>query len=131
MAYGCGQMVVPVWMPMGPSRVRLQSPSQLEGVPAQRPRRASEALAAGPEIVVLVARTSEDGRSLIAAVRRGASVLLDTRGLPPERAQRLVDYCTGGVLAMDGQAHRAGPNAFLFAPALARVSAAAAGRSAR
>ena len=128
-------MVIPVWMPMGPSRLRLQaqaqaqaqaqgqSPSQgrlplLQLLADQRPSQV------GPQIVVLVARSNDDGRSLIAAVRRGATVLLDTRGLSPERGQRLVDYCTGGVLAMDGQAHRAGDNAFLFAPALARVTAA-------
>ena len=73
--------------------------------------------------MVLAAGCLDDGRILIRAVRRGASVLLDTRALDQEAGQRLVDYCAGGVSAMDGQAHRAGENAFLFAPALTRVTA--------
>lgn len=99
---------------MGPSLL-LQPPR----TPVRRARPASP----GPELVVLAARCLDDGRSLIRAVRRGATVLLDTRGLDQETGQRLVDYCAGGVTAMDGQAHRAGSNAFLFAPALVRVTA--------
>jgi len=120
----CGLMVIPVWMPMGPSRQPLQAQPQL--LPLQRPAQASAPCVAGgmPELVVLDARCIGDGPTLIRAVRRGATVLLDTRALDPARAQQLVDYCAGGVVAMDGQAHRAGDNAFLFAPALARVTAA-------
>jgi FtsZ-interacting cell division protein YlmF len=99
---------------MGPSPL-----SHPQSIPAQRTRPA----AGGPELVVLAARGMDDGRTLIRAVRRGASVLLDTRGLDQPRGQRLVDFCSGGVMAMDGQALRAGENAFLFAPALARITA--------
>jgi FtsZ-interacting cell division protein YlmF len=77
----------------------------------------------GPELLLLAARGLADGHTLIRAVRRGACVLLDTRRLDRASGQRLLDYCAGGVTAMDGQAHRAGDNAFLFAPALSRVTA--------
>lgn len=99
---------------MGPSLL-LQPQSSL----APRVRPATP----GPELLVLAARGLDDGRCLIRAVRRGATVLLDTRALDQAMGQRLVDYCAGGVSAMDGQAHRAGDNAFLFAPALVRVTA--------
>jgi FtsZ-interacting cell division protein YlmF len=91
--------------------------------PKTEPVRRAQRSNRGPELVVLAAGGSGDGRTLIRAVRRGASVLLDTRHLDLVNGQRLVDYCAGGVCAMDGQADRAGDNAFLFAPALVRVTA--------
>ena len=78
---------------------------------------------AGPEILVLGAVGFDDGRTLIEAVRRGVTVLLDTRSLIGSYRQRLLDYCAGAVNAMDGQAHRAGEDTYLFAPALARIQA--------
>jgi cell division inhibitor SepF len=91
--------------------------------PKTEPVRRAQRSNPGPELVVLAARGFGDGRTLIRAVRRGSTVLLDTRQLDAMTGQRLVDYCAGGVIAMDGQAHRAGDNAFLFAPALVRVTA--------
>lgn len=75
----------------------------------------------GAEILVLAAGSFDDGRALIQAVRRGSTVLLDTRSVRGSYRQRLLDYCSGGVRAMDGQTHRAGADTYLFAPALARI----------
>lgn len=77
----------------------------------------------GPEILVLEAAGFDDGRTLIEAVRRGVTVLLSTSSVVGSYRQRLLDYCVGGVSAMDGQAHHAGEDTYLFAPALARIRA--------
>jgi cell division inhibitor SepF len=81
--------------------------------------------AAQPEVVLVMASRFEDAQTVIEAVRRGRSVILNAAGLSPELGQRLVDYACGGITALDGQAHRIGESVFLLASTVARITAQA------
>lgn len=78
-----------------------------------------------PEVVLVMASRFEDAQTVIQAVRRGRSVILNAAGLSPELGQRLVDYACGGITALDGQAHRIGESVFLLASTVARITAQA------
>ena len=56
------------------------------------------------------------------AVRERRPVLLQLDQLDPVVAQRLVDFVSGAINALDGQSERLGETTFLFAPADVLVS---------
>jgi cell division inhibitor SepF len=96
----------------------------------RRPTRSSEQvdrtakprpIAPGREILVIHPLVLEEGEVAIEAVRRGQTVLLDASGMERSLGQRLVDFTSGGVKAMDGQARRIGPRVFLFTAAICRI----------
>jgi FtsZ-interacting cell division protein YlmF len=63
----------------------------------------------------------EDGQTLIQAVKRNQTVVLNASSADDGQAQRLIDFACGGMEAIDGQAHRIDAETFLFTPAQARV----------
>jgi FtsZ-interacting cell division protein YlmF len=63
----------------------------------------------------------EDGQTLIQAVNRNQTVVLNASSADDGQAQRLIDFACGGMEAIDGQAHRIDAETFLFTPAQARV----------
>ena len=77
----------------------------------------------GPVLRVIHARSIDDAFELIRVVRGNQAVLLNHSLLDTGLGSRLIDICSGGVCAMDGQVHRIGAELVLFAPALTRVSA--------
>jgi cell division inhibitor SepF len=46
--------------------------------------------------------------------------------MDPVEAQRVIDFVSGGVFAIDGQSERLGETVFLFAPALVSIEHATA-----
>jgi FtsZ-interacting cell division protein YlmF len=73
------------------------------------------------EIVLLAPSGLEDASVLIAAVRAGRLVLVDASAAGSGVMQRLIDICSGAVMAMDGQVQALADQLYLFAPALAKI----------
>ena len=70
-----------------------------------------------PQVVVFHCRGFDDARAVALAVRDQRTVLLQVDQLDPVEAQRVVDFVSGAVQALDGQSERLGETTFLFAPA--------------
>lgn len=97
----------------------LLSSAAVDAIPAGRSERA-----AGPALSVLHARGVDDAFEVIKVVRSNQAVLLNCSQLATRMGRRLIDICSGGVCAMDGQVHRISDELVLFAPALTRVTSA-------
>ena len=89
------------------------------GAPVGRSQQGS-----GPCLSVVHARDVDDAFAVIRVVRGNEAVLLNCSQLPPRLGVRLIDICSGGVCAMDGQVHRISPDLVLFTPGLTRVHSA-------
>lgn len=74
-----------------------------------------------PEVVVMTPARYEDAMAAVLAVQHLKTVVLHLGGMPPEEAQRTIDFVSGGVFAMDGQSERLGDTVFLFAPSLVTI----------
>jgi cell division inhibitor SepF len=70
-----------------------------------------------PQVVVFHCRGFDDAQAVALAVRDQRTVLLQVDQLDPVEAQRVVDFVSGAVQALDGQSERLGETTFLFAPA--------------
>ena len=78
----------------------------------------------GPGLSVVHACGITDAFEVIRVVRANQAVLLNCSQLTSRLGSRLIDICSGGVCAMDGQVHRISSDLVLFAPALTRVACA-------
>jgi hypothetical protein len=78
----------------------------------------------GPAMSVVHACGISDAFAVIKIVRANQAVLLNCSQLTGQLSSRLIDICSGGVCAMDGQVHRISAELVLFAPALTRVACA-------
>jgi FtsZ-interacting cell division protein YlmF len=95
----------------------LLSGAAVGATPAGRSERA-----AGVALSVLHASGVADAFEVIRVVRSNQAVLLNCSQLAARMGNRLIDICSGGVCAMDGQVHRISDALVLFAPALTRVT---------
>ncbi|MCP9891755.1 cell division protein SepF [Cyanobium sp. Aljojuca 7D2] len=66
------------------------------------------------ELEVFHCRGFDDARSIALAVREQRTVVLHLDQLEP---QRVIDFVSGAVHALEGQSERLGETTFLFAPA--------------
>lgn len=57
-----------------------------------------------------------DAESIILAIKRGNGVIADFSGLKPVATQRLLDYISGAVFALDGKIEKTAVNRFLITP---------------
>ncbi len=73
------------------------------------------------QLVVFRPRALEDARLVIALLRGGSIVLLDTSGIDAELGQRVIDTACGGMVMLEGQAERVSDDVFLLAPAEVRL----------
>jgi cell division inhibitor SepF len=69
------------------------------------------------QVEVVHCRSFDDAQAIALAVRERRTVVLQLDQLKPIEAQRVVDFVSGAVHALDGQSERLGETAFLFAPA--------------
>ena len=79
-----------------------------------------------PEVVVMTPSRFEDAPVALKAVQELKTVVLHLGSMDPEEAQRVIDFVSGGVFAIDGQSERLGETVFLFAPALVSIEHATA-----
>jgi len=75
-----------------------------------------------PQVTILRSRRLSDAQTAVEAVRQRHCVLLQLDDAAPEEAQRIVDFLSGAISALDGQVERIGECTFLFAPAGISVS---------
>lgn len=69
------------------------------------------------QVVVFHCRGFVDAQAVALAVREQRTVLLQLDQLDPVEAQRVVDFVSGAIHALEGQSERLGESTFLFAPA--------------
>jgi FtsZ-interacting cell division protein YlmF len=72
-------------------------------------------------VMVITPRQLKDASTVLQAVRRNTSVVVNSSWLEDASGQRLIDFVCGGLEAMGGAAHRIAEEVFLFTPAQARV----------
>jgi len=77
--------------------------------------------ASGLQLLVLHPHQLEDAETLIEAVKRNQTVVLNASSADAGQVQRLIDFACGGMEAIDGQVHRIDAETFLFSPAQGRV----------
>lgn len=70
-----------------------------------------------PQVEVFHCRSFDDACSIVLAVREQRTVVLQLDQLEPVEAQRVVDFVSGAIHALEGQSVRLGETTFLFAPA--------------
>lgn len=75
-----------------------------------------------PEMLVLSPRCFEDAAEAVLAVQHLKTVVLHLEALDPLEAQRIIDFVSGGVYAIDGQSERLGESVFLFAPSIVNIT---------
>jgi cell division inhibitor SepF len=75
-----------------------------------------------PEVLVLRPGCVEDAAEAVLAVQHLKTVVLHLDDLDPEEAQRIIDFVSGGVYAIDGQSERLGASVFIFAPSIVTIS---------
>jgi cell division inhibitor SepF len=68
------------------------------------------------QVEVVHCRGFDDARAIAIAVRERRTVVLQLNQLQPIEAQRVVDFVSGAVHALEGQSERLGETTFLFAP---------------
>ena len=69
-----------------------------------------------PEVEVFHCRRFDDAQAIALAVRERRTVVLQLDQLEPGEAQRVVDFVSGAVHALEGRSERLGEKTFLFAP---------------
>ncbi len=75
-----------------------------------------------PEVMVLRPNRFEDAAEAVLAVQHLKTVVLHLEALNPEEAQRIIDFVSGGVYAIDGQSERLDDMVFLFAPGIVNIT---------
>jgi cell division inhibitor SepF len=75
-----------------------------------------------PEVVVLSPSCFDEASEAVLAVQHLKTVVLHLEALDPQEAQRIIDFVSGGVYAIDGQSERLGDSVFLFAPGIVSIS---------
>ncbi len=74
-----------------------------------------------PEVVVMTPTRFEEAPLALQAVQQLKTVVLHLGAMDSDEAQRVIDFVSGGVYAIDGQSERLGETVFLFAPALVTI----------
>ncbi|MEB3317616.1 MAG: cell division protein SepF [Cyanobacteriota bacterium] len=72
--------------------------------------------------MVLCPGCFDDAAEAVLAVQHLKTVVLHLEALEPEEAQRIIDFVSGGVYAIDGQSERLGDSVFLFAPGIVNIT---------
>ncbi len=75
-----------------------------------------------PQVEVFHCRGFDDAQAVALAVRAQRTVVLQLDQLEPIEAQRVIDFVSGAVHALDGQSERLGETTFLFAPSGVQLS---------
>ena len=68
------------------------------------------------QVEVFDCRSFDDAQSVALAVRERRTVVLQLDQLEPGEAQRVVDFISGAVHALEGRSERLGNKTFLFVP---------------
>lgn len=94
---------------------------------AERDNRASNNLVSihsnkNLKVVVCEPEKFEEVQALADHLKNRKQVILNFENTAPEVSQRIIDFISGTVYALDGQSQQLGRNIFLFAPSNVEVS---------
>ncbi len=76
----------------------------------------------GMKIVVCEPERFEEVQALADHLKNRKQVILNFEATRPEISQKIIDFISGAVYALDGQSQQLGQNIFLFAPASVEIS---------
>lgn len=74
------------------------------------------------KVVVCEPERFEEVQALADHLKNRKQVILNFENTSPEISQRIIDFISGTVYALDGQSQQLGRNIFLFAPSNVEVS---------
>lgn len=74
------------------------------------------------KIVVCEPERFEEVQALVDHLKNRKQVILNFEATRPEISQKIIDFISGAVYALDGQSQQLGQNIFLFAPASVEIS---------
>lgn len=74
------------------------------------------------KVVVCEPERFEEVQALADHLKNRKQVILNFESTPPEISQKIIDFISGAVYALDGQSQQLGRNIFLFAPSNVEVS---------
>jgi cell division inhibitor SepF len=76
----------------------------------------------GVKIIVCEPERFEEAQALADHLKNRKQVILNFEGTRPEISQKIIDFISGAVYALEGQSQQLGPNIFLFAPSSVEIS---------
>ena len=74
------------------------------------------------KVVVCEPEKFDEVQALADHLKSRKQVILNFESTPPEVSQKIIDFISGAVYALDGQSQQLGRNIFLFAPSNVEVS---------
>jgi cell division inhibitor SepF len=76
----------------------------------------------GLKIIVCEPERFEEAQALADHLKNRKQVILNFEATRPEISQKIIDFISGAVYALDGQSQQLGQNIFLFAPASVEIT---------
>lgn len=76
----------------------------------------------GLKIIVCEPEKFEEAQALADHLKNRKQVILNFENTRPEVSQKIIDFISGAVYALDGQSQQLGQNIFLFAPASVEIT---------
>ena len=76
----------------------------------------------GVKIIVCEPERFEEAQALTDHLKNRKQVILNFEATRPEVSQKIIDFISGAVYALDGSSQQLGQNIFLFAPSSVEIS---------
>lgn len=76
----------------------------------------------GVKIIVCEPERFEEAQALADHLKNRKQVILNFESTRPEISQKIIDFISGALYALDGQSQQLGQNIFLFAPASVEIT---------
>lgn len=68
------------------------------------------------EVMIIEPNSFDDAMEMVQSLRERRAVIMNMKGLDEDKAQRLLDFVSGAVHALDGHQKQIGEGIFLFSP---------------
>lgn len=68
------------------------------------------------EVMIIEPSSFDDAMDMVQSLRERRAVIMNMKGLGEDKAQRLLDFVSGAVHALDGHQKQIGEGIFLFSP---------------
>lgn len=68
------------------------------------------------EVMIIEPSSFDDAMEMVHSLRERRAVIMNMKGLDEDKAQRLLDFVSGAVHALDGHQKQIGEGIFLFSP---------------
>ncbi len=93
------------------------APQQSQPAPQPQPQQnATDTARAMQNFMVYEPRNADDVQTLIDFLKRKESAIINLDNVEPEISQRVLDFVSGAIYALNGSVHRISGNIFLLSP---------------